>query len=212
MRLGFFRRLFWGTHYRKEWGKVVEVPLISLDSIGGGLTPYEAGGGRQSKSLRLRNPQGREYVLRSIDKTFGRALPEIYQGSFVEKIMNDQVSMGHPYSAVTISPLAEAAGIFHTIPQIGFLPKQSRLDTFNNDFGNSLFLIEQRPDENWEDAPNFGNYQKIVSTEKLFEKISEDNDDLVDQKRQISRFAALLDGLGGFRTCDLSRVKRALSH
>src|SRR5438046_2825673 len=76
----------WGKHYRKEWTTPVKLPILVLDTIAGGLTPYEAGGGRQSKSLRLRDAQGREWVLRSIDKTFGKALPEIYQNTFIEKI------------------------------------------------------------------------------------------------------------------------------
>src|SRR5688572_1354673 len=92
----------WGKHYRKEWTTPVKVPVLKLDTVSGGLAPYEAGGGRQSKSLRLRDAQDREWVLRSIDKTFGKALPEIYQNTFVEKIANDQVSIAHPYSAVTI--------------------------------------------------------------------------------------------------------------
>src|SRR6185295_19794844 len=45
----------WGTHYRKEWGTPVKVRIINLDTMAGGLTPYQSGGGRQSKSLRLRD-------------------------------------------------------------------------------------------------------------------------------------------------------------
>jgi hypothetical protein len=66
----------WGTHYRKEWATPVKVKVVKLDTLAGGLTPYEKGGGRQSKTLRLRDKEGREYVLRSIDKSFGKALPE----------------------------------------------------------------------------------------------------------------------------------------
>ena len=152
-----------------------------LDTLAGGLKPYEAGGGRQSKSLRLTDKNKREYVLRSIDKSFGKALPEEYQGTFLEDILNDQVTIGHPYAALTIPILAKAAGIYHTNPEIVFIPSQPALDTFNKDFGDQLYLFEQRPDENWETAPNFGNSKKIVGTEKLFEELLEDNDHTVDQ-------------------------------
>jgi hypothetical protein len=54
-----FHQWKWGKHYRKEWTTPVGVPVLILDTVAGGLTPYEAGGGRQSKSLRLRDPQGR---------------------------------------------------------------------------------------------------------------------------------------------------------
>jgi hypothetical protein len=171
----------WGKHYRKEWTTPVRVPVLILDSISGGLTPYEAGGGRQSKSLRLRDVQDREWVLRSIDKSFGKALPEIYQNTFIEKIANDQVSIAHPYSAVTIPLMADAAKIYHTNPIIRWLPQQKALDSFNREFGNNLFLLEQRPDENWERAPNFGNSKKIIGTDKLLENLLDDNDNRADQ-------------------------------
>src|SRR5687768_4752105 len=149
-----FHQWKWGRHYRKEWITPVQIPILNLDTVSGGLTPYTAGGGRQSKSLRLKDAQGREYVLRSIDKTFTGALPEIYHNTFIEKIANDQVSIAHPYAAVTIPIMAEAAKIYHTKPIIRWVPQQKALDSFNKDFGNNLYLLEQRPDENWETAPD----------------------------------------------------------
>jgi len=171
----------WGEHYRKEWSTPVKFKIVMLDTLAGGLTPYESGGGRQSKSLRLKDKDGREYVLRSVDKSFGKALPEIYQGTFIESLINDQVTIGHPYAALTIPILAEAAGIYHTNPEIIFIPEQPALDSFNKNFANQLYLFEQRPDENWETAANFGNSKKIIGTEKLFSELLEDNDHSVDQ-------------------------------
>src|SRR3954454_22258947 len=39
---------FWGKHYRDEWTTPVKVPVVNLDTIFGGLTPIEQGGGRQT--------------------------------------------------------------------------------------------------------------------------------------------------------------------
>src|SRR5438477_6251673 len=65
---------FWfGKHYRKEWATPVRVNNFYLDSALGGLVPTEESGSRQSQGLRLKNSKGKEYVLRSIDKDFGRA-------------------------------------------------------------------------------------------------------------------------------------------
>ena len=175
----------WGTHYRPEWTTPIRVQLINLDTMAGGLKPYQAGGGRQSKTLRLRNPEQKEYVMRSVNKSFGAALPEEFRGTFVEKHINDQVSIAHPYSAVTIPPLAQAAGIFHTEPIIRFVPKQPALDTFNKRFGDDLYLIEQRPDENWQEANNLANSENIVSTEKILKKLIDDNDNLVNQEEYV---------------------------
>src|SRR4030095_5484655 len=95
-----FHQTLWGKHYRKEWTTPVTVNQLYLNSEAGGLHPYETGGGRQTKTLKLRDPNGREYVLRSIDKDFGKALPEIYQGTFIDKIMKDQGSVGNPYASL----------------------------------------------------------------------------------------------------------------
>ena len=39
----------WGTHYRKEWATPVKVRIVNLDTLAGGLIPYQSGGGRQAK-------------------------------------------------------------------------------------------------------------------------------------------------------------------
>ena len=172
----------WGEHYRKEWHTPVKFFKINIDTLAGGLVPYETGGGRQTKTLRLRDKEEREYVFRSIDKNLGNALPEIARGTFIESFANDQVTFGHPYGALIIGQLAEAAGIYHTNPAIYFLPKQNALKSFNDSSGNTLYLFEQRPDEDWSTAANFGNSKKIISTENLLEKILDDNDNTIDQK------------------------------
>ncbi|MEO6404938.1 MAG: ShlB/FhaC/HecB family hemolysin secretion/activation protein [Ferruginibacter sp.] len=175
----------WGTHYRQEWATPVTFKKVNLDTLAGGLTPYQTGGGRQSKSVRLRDKDEREYVLRSIDKSFGKALPEIIQGTFIESLANDQVTIAHPYSALTVAPLAEAAGIYHTNPQIFYVPKQTALRKFSDSMGNTLYLFEKRADEDWKTAANFGNSTKIVSTEEMLEKNLKDNDNLVDQEAYV---------------------------
>lgn len=171
----------WGQHYRKEWKTPALFKIVMLDTLAGGLTPYRAGGGRQSKSLRLKDANDREYVLRSIDKTFEGAFPEIIKGSFVAKIANDQVSIAHPYSALTIPSMGDAVAILHTNPVIIYLPKQPRLGQFNDSYGDALYLFEQRPDGNWANASNFGNSGNIIGTDDLLKALQKDNDIKVDQ-------------------------------
>jgi hypothetical protein len=171
----------WGKHYRTEWTTPVQVPVFYLDAEAGGLKPYRSGGGNQSKTLHLRDSRGREYVLRSIDKNYGKALPEMYSNTFVERRMNDQVSAGHPFAALTIPIMADAAKIYHTRPRIVYVPQQPALDSFGKQFGNALYLFEERADDNREDAPNFGNSKNIIGTSKLIERIYEDPSHRVDQ-------------------------------
>jgi hypothetical protein len=148
----------------------------------GGLMVEKPSGSRQSMGLRLKNREGREYVLRSIDKDFGNGLPEIYQHTFISDIAKDQASLGYPFAAITITPMIIAAGIYHTNPSIVFVPKQERLGEYNAKYGDQLYLFEERPDGDQHDAPFFGNSKKVMGTEKLYEKIFDDNDNSVDQK------------------------------
>lgn len=171
-----------GKHYRREWVTPVLVPVIRLDTFGeDGLTPYKKGGGRQSKTLRLRDSDEREFVLRSLDKSFAGALPSIYRSTLIEKILNDQVSVSHPYSALTVPKMAGAAKVYHTDPIIGYVPEQDALDSFNEEYGDKVYLLEQRPAGNWETAENFGNPTKIISTNKMLDKLLESHTNQVDQ-------------------------------
>jgi hypothetical protein len=177
-----YHNFFWGKHYRKEWSTPVRVPNFYLDTALGGLIPYQTGGGRQSKTLRLRTKEGKEYVLRSVNKDFGRALPPEMRGTFLSQIAKDQVSIGHPFAGITVTPMIRQTGIYHTTPIIAFVPKQPGLLEYNDEYGDQLYLFEQRPDENWSDAPNFGNSVNIIGSDRLFEHIYKDNDNHVDQR------------------------------
>ncbi len=179
---GSLYRLFFGNHYRKDWITPSDFKIVLLDTLAGGLTPYQTGGSRQTKSLRLKDNYGREYVLRSIDKTFSGALPPITKNTIAESLANDQVTISNPYDALVVAPLAEAAGIFHTNPKIYFVPRQPALGKFNDSSGNTLYLFEQRPDEDWSTAANFGYSKKIIGTDNMLEKLLADNDNSVDQQ------------------------------
>lgn len=170
-----------GKHYRKEWITPVRVSNFYLDSTLGGLVPTAESGSRQSKGLRLKSKNGKEYVLRSVDKDFGQAFPDNFQGTFITHIAKDQASISHPYAAISISPMIGATGIYHTNPRIVFVPAQPALGDYNEKYGNQLYLFEERPDDNQEDAPYFGNSKNVIGSEKLFEHIYEDNDNRVDQ-------------------------------
>ncbi len=193
-----FYKFLWGEHYRKEWHTPVLMPIVYMDTLLGGLTPYKLGGGRQTKSVRVTDKQDREYVFRSLDKSFGKALPEITTGSFIEKIADDQVTLAHPYAALVVAPLAEAAGIFHASPALYYVPRQKALGIYNDSMGNLAYLFEQRPDENWSTEENFGNSKNLVSSEKMLEKTLEDQDDKVDQQAFVhARLFDLFIGDGG---------------
>lgn len=176
-----FYKWLMGENYRKEWTTPVRVPVMMLDTAKGGLTAYKAGGGHQTKSLHVKTAAGKEYALRSVDKTLGKVLPEILHNTFLEAIVNDEVSMSHPYGAASIPAMAQKAGIYHTLPAYVYLPKQPLLDTFNTKFGNTLYLLEQRLSGSWKESDNLGNFEKFIDTQELLDTMHQDNHMEVDQ-------------------------------
>src|SRR3954470_835225 len=96
------KMFWWGEHYRREWITEVRFPILNLDTARGGLTPQKVGGGHQTKTLRLLGGDGREYVLRTIDKSLDVLIPDEFKGTFVNDLVNDQISTAHPYGPLAI--------------------------------------------------------------------------------------------------------------
>src|ERR1035437_8253193 len=114
---------FWGSNYRKEWTTPVKFKILMLDTAYGGLKPDKEGGGHQSTSLHVNTSDGKMYTLRSVDKSVSKVLPTDFQNTVVEHIIGDQISESHPYAALAFPPMANAAGVYHTIPQYFYVPE-----------------------------------------------------------------------------------------
>ena len=184
---------FWGKNYRKEWSTPVKLPVFLLNENEGGLNPVKEGGGHQTTSLHLETQGGKNYTLRSVDKRLGKVLPENFKGTFVERQVNDEVSMSYPYAAVTVSIMEQQAGIYHTNPGYVYLPKQEALDSFSNEFENKVYLFEQRLKGDWSNADNLGNFKEFFSTWEVMDKLQDETENHVDQEAYIK--ARLFDML-----------------
>ncbi|MDX1627991.1 MAG: metallophosphoesterase, partial [Fulvivirga sp.] len=177
-----FQQTLLGANYRDVWSTKIKVPLFDIGAEHGGLKIVQRGGGMQTKSLRLEAPDGKQYVLRSIEKYPENAVPEMLRNTFAVDLVQDQISAAHPYGAFVIPPMAEAVGIYHTNPQLVFIPDDPRFGVHRRDFANTLALYEERPAKDWSDADFFGNSPDIESTRKVLEELAEDNDNEVDQR------------------------------
>lgn len=177
-----YKQFWWGKHWRKEWLQPVTFPLFDIDTTAGGLTPTKLGGGHQTKSLRLLNKNGQEYILRTIDKDLELLIPEEFKGSFINDIVNDQISTAHPFGPLAIASLTESIGSLHTNPRIVYVTDNPGFGEFRKIFANKLCLFEERPSgDGWEKTA-FTNYaDDVVNSEKLFAKLQKDNDRKVDQ-------------------------------
>lgn len=175
------KELMQGEHYRKAWSTPIKVPVVFLDTVYGGLKIIKEGGGKQTQSLNLLAPNGIHYTLRSINKKPDALVPEIAKTLGLENIIVDGISAQHPYGAIVAAQLAEKAGVLHTFPRVVFVPKQSALGTYNDTYGNRLFLLEYETDSkmNWTD---FQNVTEIIDTKDLQElKLTRKKNLTVDQ-------------------------------
>ncbi|MDX5480584.1 MAG: hypothetical protein LPK07_02800, partial [Hymenobacteraceae bacterium] len=189
------RELLLGEHYREVWATPVEVPLLDMKNEFGGLTPYQKGGGKQTASLKVRNPDAKEYKLRSVDKNPAQALPEYLRETAARTLLQDQISAQHPYGALAVPPLADAAGVYHTNPKLVYIPNTPYLRQYLDEFGNTLAFLEEDADENHEETASLGYAENLVGTDKVLEELEQDNDSEVDQQEYVR--ARLLDMLIG---------------
>ena len=189
-RAGRFKTWLMGSNYRAEWAQPVAVPMLDLGTMHGGLTPLKRGGGLQTKSLRLRGGDGREYVLRSVSKEVDRAVPSFLRRTLAADVVQDQISASHPYAALTVLPLAEAVGVPHTHPQVVFVPDDPRLGPYRRAFAGTVGLLEARdpsPPMTYRGVP----LPKAYSTQEVLDQLRANPGYRVDQ-RQVLR-ARLLD-------------------
>jgi len=185
-----------GNNYREEWGtEMKNVRVFDIAREKGGLKIVQRGGGLQTKSLRLEDKQGKQYVLRSIEKFPEKAVPSALRGTVVANLVADQVSASHPYGALVVPPLAAAAGVYHTNPELVYLPDDPRFGNYQDDFGDGLYLYEERPAKDRSELSSFGNSPKIVSTSEVIEQTQEDHKHYVDQTQVLrSRLLDILIG------------------
>jgi hypothetical protein len=178
-----FRNFLLGKNYRKEWKTPVRVAVMDIGKEYGGLTPLKRGGGHQTKSLRLEDPAGKQYVLRLIEKSVtDAALPPDLRGTVAKDLISDGVSASYPYAALSVPPLAEAVNVPHANPRLVYIPDDLRLGKYRTDFANAFCLFEER-------VP--GDAKKSYSTDEMADKLKEDNDNTIDE--QLLLTARLLD-------------------
>ncbi|WP_240336886.1 metallophosphoesterase [Rufibacter psychrotolerans] len=192
---GGIKRALLGQHYRSVWKTPVQMPMLDLEREKGGLTPYQKGGGKQTTSLKLRNEEGREYTLRSINKDPTNVLPEALQETFARDLLQDQISAQHPYGALIAAQLADAAGVYHTNPKLVYIPNDPRLRQYLDEFNNTMAFLEEDADEDHSDVASLGNATNIVGTEKVLERKRNDHDNRVNEQEFAK--ARLLDMLIG---------------
>lgn len=196
---------FWGDHYRAIYGTDIEVTVHTLDELMGGFTIERKGGGHQTRSLRLIDPNGRNFALRAVRKSAVQFLQSVaFKDTFIEDDFRDTVTedfildfytSSHPFGAFVIGDLSDAIGLYHTNPYLFYMPKHPELGKYNEEFGDELYIIEERPDNGFLDVASFGNPDSIDSTYDVFENLRKDEKYKMDEPAFIK--ARLFDMLVG---------------
>jgi hypothetical protein len=141
-----FKGMTLGWHYRNAHRLDLDFPVLDLSTEQGGLVPIRVGGGQQTNSLRLRDPNGGQWALRSTTKDSSRFLPyPLNEAFFVTLLVEDSYTATHPAAATAIPPMAAAVGVFHTRPRLMYLPDQPGLLDIRGYISDEVVLLERRP-------------------------------------------------------------------
>ncbi|MES2573836.1 MAG: metallophosphoesterase [Bacteroidota bacterium] len=190
-----FYTFLWGKKYRNTYSIPVTAKTVNLDTLFGGLIPVRKGGGNQSKTLRLKTKDGKQYVIRAMKKNASQYIQSaVFKDQYVESkfrntasesLVMDVFTGSYPYAPFVIPDLSEAIGVYHLNPKLYYIPKQKALGDFNTEFGDELYLFEEQASEdNLElDVPNFtGN---VISTSDLILELHSDESKTVDEASYI---------------------------
>lgn len=170
---GSFHRFLLGSRWRELWASPLTLPVLDIATFEGGLTPEEQGGGLQSITLHMRDPRGREWVFRSLDKYPGEKMGEAIDGTPAGRAMQDLVSMLHPAGQLVIPPMLDGLGILYAKSTLYVMGDSPKLGEFRETFAGLVGGLELKPNEDGEDQPGFAGSRKIVDTEDIIEELRE---------------------------------------
>jgi hypothetical protein len=197
-------KFLFGERYRKYYSQPIDAKTVNLDTLFGGVKPVRKGGGNQSKSLKLKTTDGKEYVMRAMKKNATQYIQSVlFKNQYIEDklyntkpeaLIKDVFTGSFPYAPFVVANLSEAIKIPHLNPKLYYVPKQNALQEYNNEFGDELYLIEEqafpldiKTDENFT-----GN---SLDTYEVIEKIQKNQENTIDEATYIR--ARLFDMLIG---------------
>ncbi len=190
-----FFKLMWGDHYRYVYGKNIKVPVATLDTLMGGFKIDRQGGGQVTRSLRIIDSAGKRYSLRAMRKSVTQFLQkgafkytyleDSFNDTYTERVLSDFYTSSYPYAFLAVGALADAIGVYHTNPELYYIPKHEALGRYNENFGNEIYFLEERPGKEYSDENSFGKPDDIESTDDLLSKLRKDEKYQMDEESYI---------------------------
>jgi len=178
-----FYCLFLGRHYRRTWAAPVVVPVLRLTTAApSGLQAGKPGGGYQSISMTLNGAEGREYALRALDKEPSKTLPAVLRHTFVLNVVRDATSAAIPYGALTVPPLAQAAGVPHTRPRLMYVRADEKgLGKMSERFQGKVALLEEKYNALASRTPDLAGATGFVGGEAMLKAVYDNPSHVIDQ-------------------------------
>lgn len=185
--IGGLKKFFMGQNYRAEWSTPINMKVFNLKKEKGGLHIISLGGGLQTRSLRLEDKNGKEWVLRSMNKNSTKSIPENFRNNLGKGLENELNTASYPYGALIIPSMTKALDISTSHPEVVYVPDDPALGIYKDLFGNSVCILEEK------DATTDGS--KTKTTSKVFSKMLQENDHRPDEPSTLK--ARLLDIIVG---------------
>lgn len=177
-----FKRWFYGSNYRDLWTTPIEVAVLNLGSVGGGLTPLRTGGAGQSISLHFTGKDGRRYTVRSLDKDPTKRIWDELKDTVADDVLQDLISALLPTGALVVDPLMEAAGILHSKHALVVIPDDPKLGEYREEFAGLIGMLQEHPSEGVDDTSGFAGSRKVSGTESLWEHLEKSPCNRVDAR------------------------------
>ncbi len=191
---GTFHRFLLGNDYRNLWTTPIRVPVLDLAGFAGGLTPTRRVGGQQTHGLAMKGADGRDYTFRGLDKDPSDILPQEYEGTFIDRLLQDQIASSMPGASVAVAPILSAAGVLHVEPRMVVLPDSPLLGEFRDEFKNLPGTFEEFPHAAADGSGTFGAVE-IAYGEKMWKLLDAGPDTRADSRAFLrARLVDLLIG------------------
>lgn len=161
------KKMFMGQNYRTEWSQPVNMKVFNIEKEKGGLNITGIGGGKHTKSLRLKDANGKEWVLRSMSKNPTLTVPNSFRTMVTKDLAKELNTASHPYGALIVPGLIQPLGIVAPRPELFFVPNDPQLGDYRADFANKVCMLEDK----------FSTYNgaKTKSSSELFSEMLKKN-------------------------------------